>query len=494
VSKDEQIAVLSSENVSLSSENACLSSEIASLKHELSQLKKLIYGSKSEKHVSVVSDEQQLNLFAESDTDMVQTTEPQEVKEQITYTRKKNTTKHPGRHPLPDHLPVQEVIIEPDVDTTHMTKVSEVITDTLEYTPASLVIKRIIRPQYAKADGQGIMIGQLPDRPIPKAIAEASLLAYIFVFKFVDHQPFYRIIVGFKRDYNWTLSPSTLNNWFSQCCILLEPLYNLMKEKLLDCGYIQADESPIKVLDKKLKGKSHHGYQWVYHSPEEKIIVFHYRKGRGMHGPKEFLCQYKGILQCDGYTVYDKIGKSAGITLAGCTVHVRRKYVEAKENDRNRAIYALDIFKKIYALEAKAKDSENKTKYRNQHIRPLYLQLKEWIEENSNQVVPKSPIGKAMSYTLSQWDKISNIFSDGKIELDNNLIENKIRPLALGRKNYLFAGSHNGAQRIAMMYSFMATCKANNVNPYQWLKHTLQNIGQASIQDLEKFLPSKFNT
>lgn len=481
VLKDEQIDLLASENISLSEENK-------SLKHELSQLKKMIFGVKSERHISPVS-EDQLNLFVQDDTS--DQTE-QEVTEPITYVRKKPGKKHPGRHPLPAHLPVEETIIEPEEDTTGMVKIRDEVTDTLKYTPASLVIKRIVRPQYARPDGQGVMIGELPSRALPKAIAESSLLSHIVVKKFVDHMPFYRQISGFYRDYQWKVSSSTMNDWFTQLCILLDPLYNRLKEKILDSGYIQVDESPIKVLDKVKKGKSHHGYQWVYHSPEDRLVLFNYRKGRGMHGPKEMLSSYSGILQSDGYTVYDKIGKREDIFLAGCLVHVRRKYVEALDSDPDRANYALDIFKNIYHQETKAKESDDRKGHREEHIVPLLQELNTWIRAEGIKVLPKSPIGKAMKYTLSQWNKITQIFEDGRIELDNNLIENKIRPLALGRKNYLFAGSHAGAQRIAMMYSFMGSCKANDVNPYEWLKYVLDNIGQSSIQSLDQFLPSNF--
>ena len=488
MSKDEQISVLTEQNNFLSSELTSLSSENLDLKHQLSQLKKLIFGTRSERHVTGQS-EDQLNLFVDPQSE----TQEQEVKEKISYTRKKASSKHPGRHPLPDHLPVREVTIEPEEDTSDLVKISELVTDTLEYTPASLVIKRLIRPQYAKPDGDGVLVAELPPRALPKAIAESSLLAQIFVSKFVDHQPYYRQIAAFKRDYNWKLSSSTVNDWFTQVCVLLEPLYNLLKEKILKSQYIQADESPIKVQDSDKKGKTHQGYQWVYHSPHLKLVLFNYRKGRGMHGPKEFLSLYEGILQCDGYTVYDKIGKSKSVTLAGCSAHLRRKYVESLNSDKSRATIAINLFKKIYEQEVKAKESEDRKAYREENIRPLYVQLRKWVDEQSMKVLPKSPIGKAMSYTVSQWDKIMNIFKDGRIELDNNLIENKIRPLALGRKNYMFAGSHAAAQRIAMMYSFMTSCKANDVNPSIWLKFVLDNIGQTSIQNLDQFLPNNFS-
>ena len=225
-----------------------------------------------------------------------------------------------------------------------------------------------------------------------------------------------------------------------------------------------------------------------------KTVLFNYRKGRGQHGPKEILQNYQGILQCDGYTVYDKIGSSGQITLAGCLVHVRRKYIEAKDSDATMANHALDIFAKIYKLEKQAKLSDDRKSFRTGHTLPLLQELKDWVDEKAIIVLPKSPIGKAMSYTIKQWPKIINIFSDGRIELDNNLIENKIRPLALGRKNYLFAGSHKGADRIAMMYSFFATCKANNVNPYNWLKSTLEQIPSCKITELDKLLPLSQDT
>lgn len=473
MSKDEQIAFLKTENVDL--------------KFQLEQLKKLVYGTKSERQITTESNDQ-LNLFGEQ----VEDKEDELLSEPITYTRSKQKKNHPGRHPLPSHLPVEEVIIEPKQDTSGLAKISEEVTDTLEYTPASLVIKRTIRPKYAKADGQGVIIADLPSRALPKSIAESSLLTHILVSKFIDHLPFYRQIQGFKRDYDWKLSSSTINDWFIQTCTLLKPLYDKMRKNLLSTSYIQADESPIKVLDNNKKGKTHQGYQWVYHSPEEKIIVFNYRKGRGMNGPKEFLMGYSGILQCDGYTVYDKIGKSPEITLAGCMVHARRKYVEAKDNDEKRSLFALDLFKQMYEHENKAKQSDDRKEYRDKHIKPLLLELRKWIDEQCIYVLPKSPIGKAMSYTISQWDKLIAVFDDARIELDNNLIENKIRPLALGRKNYLFAGSHDAGQRIAMIYSFFATCKANDVNPNRWMKFTLDNIAETNIQDLEKLLPNNF--
>jgi len=214
-------------------------------------------------------------------------------------------------------LPVREVVIEPEEDTTGLKKIGEEISETLEHTPASLIKRRTIRPKYAKANDEGIIIANLPSRPIDKSIVEACLLSHILVSKYIDHLPFYRQIQMFKRDFRWEPAQSTMSDWMASCCQLLEPLYNTLKQKILASDYIQADESPIKVLDSDKKGKTHQGYQWVYHDPVQKLVLFNYCKGRGQNGPKELLANYKGYLQCDGYTVYDKIEADPNINLAG---------------------------------------------------------------------------------------------------------------------------------------------------------------------------------
>jgi transposase len=462
------------------------------LKQELAQLKKLIFGSKSERFVPTPINVNQISLFEDQEVEIV---DPIEEEKTITYERKVSK-KHEGRNEIPSHLPVEEYIIEPQEDTTGLVKIGEEVTETLEYTPASLIKKITRRPKYAHPDGNGILIGALPSRPIDKGIAEASLLAHIFVSKFCDHLPFYRQIQMFKRDYDWNVSDSTMNDWYASCYTLLDPLYQHMRRRALTSRYLQVDESPIKVLDSDKPSGTHQGYQWVYHSPSERIIFFDYRKGRGMHGPKEVLSDYNGYLQNDGYTVYDKIGQSSpDITLVGCTVHARRYFTEARDNDKKRADYILEIFQKIYQVESDIKSltSKEKQAQRLEKIKPLYNQIIEYIKQENVYVQPKSPIGKAMTYFQNQWPKLQNIFLDSMLELDNNLIENKIRPLALGRKNYLFAGNHTGADRIAMMYTFMATCKANDVNPRAWLEHVLKNIKDTKLSELHTLYPQNYN-
>ena len=492
MSREELIqenAKLKEQNVLEKEQKAQLEQKYKSLQEQFNQILKLVNGFKSEKLKHSDIAENQPTLFQE----LPEAKPDQEEQETITYNRTKK--KHNGRNKLPENLPVKEITIEPEEDTEGLVKIGEEVTETLEYTPASLIKRRTIRPKYAMADGNGVIIGDLPSRPIEKCIAESSLLAYILVSKFVDHLPLYRLIQKFSREYSWKPAESTLCGWVDGSCKLLDPLYNKLKQKILSSDYIQADESPIKVLDKDKVRSTHQGYQWVYQL--DNLVLFNYRKGRGQNGPKEILVDYQGYLQCDGYRVYDKIGQQKGIKLVGCLAHARRKFFDAQDNDAKRAKHALKLFAEIYALDKEitqtfGDDYQKIQEQRLEKIKPLLESIKSWIEQENLNVLPKSSIAKAMRYFIEQYPKLEAILLDPRIKLDNNLIENKIRPLALGRKNYLFAGSHRAAQNIAMIYSFFASCKANDVNPYDWLNDILEKLPDWNIQNLNQLLPDQW--
>lgn len=471
-------------------QNKAQAIEIISLKRELSAIKKLIFGKKSERFISNETPSEQLAIFTQEDQEIA-STDP--ATQTITYERKKSKP-HPGRNVIPDHLPVEVRVIEPEEDISELKCIGKDITRTLDYTPAKLVCIQYERPKYVKdrVESSKVIQASLPTRPIEKGIAEAGLLSHFFVSKFIDHLPFYRQIEMFKRDHQVTFCPSTMNSWFIKCSELLNPLYQVMKEELLSTDYLQVDESPIKVMDKDKKGETHQGYMWVYHNVDNGLAVFEYSKGRATSAPKAFLKNYKGYLQCDGYKVYNAIDKeNKDITLIGCLAHARRYFHEAKSTDKQKAQKALTIIQRIYQIQRAIKEKKLEGS-RSELIKPLLYELKEWSDHVKNKVLPKSAIGKALTYLTKQWPKLENIILEDRIQLDNNLIENKIRPLALGRKNYLFAGNHGSAQRIAMMYSFFATCKVHNINPQEWLTDVLQRLPDHSIQNIDALLPHKW--
>lgn len=466
------------------------------LKQELAQLKTLVFGSKSERFAAGASPDQLALAFEQKPA---QPLSGQELTEQINYTRKKaalsTPVNHPGRMPLPASLPRQEVILEPLADLTGYRQIACEITEELEYIPGKLFVKRYVRPKYVKGNGDDFIIAELPRRPIEKGIAGPGLLAQVIIDKYVDHLPVYRQVERFKRE-GITLPSSTISGWLSACCQLLEPLYDKLKASVLKSTYLQVDESPIKVLDKDKKGTTHRGFYWLYYAPVSKQVFFDYRRGRGRDGPEEILRNFNGHLQTDGYQVYQNFAKRSHIVHMGCMAHARRKFIEAKENDPLIAEYALTEIGKLYAIERQALDGEITTEQladnRTALAIPILRDLKQWMINNYSQVLPKSPIGKAIEYALSRWEQLCVYTDDATLLIDNNQIENAVRPLAIGRKNYLFAGSHEGAVRAAMLYSFMGTCKKNNVNPFEWLKDVLTRIPDHHANKLDQLLPQNW--
>ena len=471
-----------------------LAIENIQLRHELDQLKKIIFGSRHERFIpSTTPDQLALGL---SDVSAPIVAVPLSV-QTIQYDRKKNEGSqkvHSGRMKLPASLPREQVIIEPTQDVTGFQKIGEEITEELERIPGKLFVRQYVRPKYVSPLGDQIVIASLPSRPIDKGIPGPSLLAQIAIDKYVDHLPIHRQVERFERE-GMKLPASTLTDWIGSACALITPLYELHRKVVLSSNYLQVDETPIKVLDKDKKGSTHRGYHWVYHAPQERMVLFDYREGRGREGPEECLKDFEGFLQTDGYAVYENFNKRADITLLHCMAHARRKFDEAKDNDLARASYVLTEMQKLYALERQAKEQqlscEEIAAVRQRESVPILKALKEWMIENYKTVLPESSIGQALFYSLQRWDKLSLYTTDGRLQIDNNLVENSIRPVAIGRKNYLFAGSHNGAQRAAMLYSLLGTCKLNGINPFEWLRDVLAKIPDHPVNKLDLLLPNK---
>jgi transposase len=478
---------------SLESNEEQLKSNINYLEFRIEQLNRLLFGAKRERFIS---NEQHGQLSLPFDIPETKTEEGKT--EQISYTRKKKPRKnHPGRKPFPDHLPVEEIVIEPEEDTSGMKCIGKEVTDQLELVPAKLFVKRYIRPKYIRQeDKEGLVckgiIADLPVFPIEKGIAGPGLLAQIMVDKYVDHLPIYRQVQRFKRE-GIDIPSNTINGWQDAISRLLFPLHEKQKQLVLGQGYLQVDETPIRVLDNDKKGKTHQGYYWVYNSPIQNAVLYDYRKGRGREGPKEMLKGFNGYIQSDGYNVYEWFGKKEGITLVNCWAHARRYFEQALDYDAQGAGHVMTEIQMLYAIERFARDmglcAAERKELRLEHSLPILNELGKWLAEYLKKHLPKGPMGKAIRYTIARWDNLLAYLYDGLLEIDNNLVENAIRPNALGRKNYLFAGSHEAASRAAMLYSFFGTCKKHNVNPFDWLRKVLETIPNYPINKLQDLLP-----
>jgi hypothetical protein len=341
-----------------------------------------------------------------------------------------------------------------------------------------------------------VIIADIPTRPNHKGIAGPGLLAHVITSKYVDRLPLYRRRQQVKR-HGVTLPLSTLTDWVRQSADLFSPLYHQLKTTLLEAHYLQADESPLRVLDREKKGSSHLGYMWVYHSPLDGLVLFDYRKGRSRAGPNEILRDFSGYLQTDAYQGYKDITAKKHVIGVGCFAHARRYFKDAQAADAERAEWMLDRIQKLYLIEREARENgyshEERYQLRQQSAQPILKEIKAWLDEQSTHVLPKSAMGKAIGYALGQWSRLERYTEQGYLEIDNNWIENEIRPLALGRKNYLFAGSHEGARRAAIIYSLLATAKKHDVEPFTYLKDLLIRIKDHPFKKLNLLLPPLWN-
>lgn len=483
------------EHINYQSLYEALQVKYEALELEVAQLKKMIFGSRHERFIATANNPTQLTLDVQAE--QIAQCNIVDAK-QISYTRITTAVTekkvHPGRMKLPEHLERREIIVEPEEDTTGYKKIGEEITEELEYEPGSLYVNKIVRPKYARPDNGGIATASMIERPLPKAIAGAGLLAQIVIDKYVDHLPLYRQMERFKRE-GIVIPYSTITDWVSGTCKLIEPLYEALKKLVMQSDYLHADESPIKVLDKEKKGTTHRGYYWVYNNSVLRLVIFDYQPGRGKEHPENMLKGFKGYLQTDGYPGYDFLKQQKDVTVLNCMAHARRMFYDALANDKARAEYALEQFGLLYDIERNAvqlSGTDEVQQLRQKEAAPILKSFGQWMQQEYIKVPPKSAIAQALQYSIGRWKELSTYTTDGKLKIDNNPVENSIRPVAVGRKNYLFAGSHEAAQRSAMLYSLLGTCKLHNVNPFIWLKDILKRIPAHPINKIEELLPQNW--
>ncbi len=466
---------------------------IQNLQLEIIGLKKIVFGSSHERFIAATSGNAP-TLFDVPPIAEVATLSTTTLSYEKTKTQLQSN--HKGRNGFAEHLRREEEIIYPDgIDPASVKKIGEDVTEILAYKPQEVFVKRLVRPKLLDILTNRIFQAPAPERTFEKSNVDSSLVAQVIVEKYVDHLPLYRQLRRYER-FGVVISDSTIGDWLATAAKWLLPLYEAHKLLVLGCGYLHADETVIKVLDCDKKGATHQGYYWVYQSHEQRLVLFDYQTGRGREGPQSILKDYKGYLQTDGYQGYDDFENQPSITLVNCMAHARRKFNEALSNDKDRSTYVLTEIQKLYAIERHLTENglnnEQRLQYRTQYAIALLSDLGAWMQKAYTEVLPSSAIGKALFYSLNRWEKLRLYATTGILHIDNNPVENSIRPVAVGRKNYLFAGSHAAAQRAAMFYSLLATCKNYHVNPYFWLHDILNRIASHPINRIEELLPQNW--
>lgn len=469
--------------------------QIDDLQGQLHYLKRQLFGKKSEK----LNPEQRLlfeNLYCEIQA---------KIEEQKPKAKKagRRNTNHNGRRPLPEELPRETIEIEPtetektcNVCDNPKQRIGEEVTEKLEYEPASFYVKRYVRPKYACRKCQSnISIGQLPPMAVDKGIPGEGLLAHIITSKYCDHAPLNRL-EGILNRHGVDITVSNMCDWVGRCADLLKPLVKRMHERILESAKINTDDTAIPVKNKKRKGSTYNGYLWAYIG-DKNDVVFDFTKNRSREGPIRFLGDYNGYVQADAYSGYDELFRKNKAVEVGCHAHARRKFEYAMDSDPVRAARMMTLWSRLYEIESRAKkenySSDKLLAARQNEAGSILSEIKNTLDQYKLQVLPKSPMGKAVTYALNQWDALVRYIEDPMLDIDNNLAERTLRMVVIGRKNYMFAGSESGAQRAAIIYSLVAGCKLNGHDPFVYFNDVLRKVSTHPAEKIDDLLPSNWH-
>lgn len=454
-----------------------LQSQLAFLKHKL-------FGRRGEK-----LDPAQLLLFKEL-TDQVEALQEEAELEQISYKRRKPH----GRKPLPDDLPSEDIVYPPEHTDCPccgeaMRNIGDEVTEELEYHPGSLFKRRHIRPKYACHQCQeGVHIAPMPPRPIDKGIAGPGLLAHVLTSKYADHTPLNRL-QGMLNRHGVDISVATMCDWVGRMADLLAPIREGLKAQLLAGPLIQSDDTETPYLLRSDKKQTARGYLWTYLCESSRLVLYDFRTSRGRAGPTDFLRGFSGTLLTDGYAGYDEIVRTAGLIRAGCWAHARRKYYDARRDDPRRCGQMLRLIQDLFGVDRKAKEAREQSidsrspfgeaehlALRQAESAPLIEKIRDCVDAWSLEVLPRSSVGQAIAYMSHQWKPLTVFLADASVALDNNASERAMRHVVIGRKNWMFAGSESGGHRAATIYSIVATCKLNGLDPFAYLRDVIDRL------------------
>lgn len=403
-----------------------------------------------------------------------------------------------GRVPLPRHLPRERIEYHPPEQALHCPvcgqrkeRMGEEITEQLDYVPASFLVRQHVRVKYVcKKCQEGVVIADLPDRPIERGRPGEGLLAHVLTSKYGDHQPLHRQEAIFRR-HGVEIARSTLCDWVGECATLLRPLVKEMHRQILLSEKLHTDDTPVPARNGSGK-EVHKGFLWVY-IDSANDVVFDYTSGHSREGPVRFLGDYAGYVQADAYKGYDAIFARGHATEVGCWAHTRRKFFDAQSSDPARATEMLARIGELYGVEHRAREQnlnrQQITLLRQKESRPILEGIDKRLEQWAGEVLPKSPMGQAIGYARGQWQALTRYTQDGLLSIDNNLAERVLRMVAIGRKNWLFVGHDNGGHRAAVLYSLVASCKLCEIDPFAYLRDVLTRISTHPASRIAELLP-----
>ncbi|MDP6658099.1 MAG: IS66 family transposase [Nitrospinaceae bacterium] len=476
------------------------------LQHQVDQLLRRVYGRRSEK-----LDPNQLmfdDLIMESLDQPAPQPPPELLVVENTEKKKPRTGKrnHPGRIPMPEHLERVNIVLDiPEQEKVcpetgkPLKKIGEEVSQKLEYRPGKLVVNVYRRPKYASPDSiasghVGVITAPMPDHPIERCKADIGLLSQVIVSKFADHLPLYRQDGIFERE-RVNIPRATQSSWVIQTYEAIRPLEDALKMAVLSRDVIFTDDSIIP-LQVKGNGKVKKARLWVYvrGGPGPPLTVFDFSHDRSKKRPLDFLDGYRGYVHADAYSGYDELFRLDWVIEVACWAHTRRKFDEAASSRPQEATEVLARIAQLYKIESECKEMtpEQRCNVRDQRSRPILDGIFERMEELKTKTLPSEPFRKAIDYALNQRKALFRYLDDGRLKPDNNTSENAIRPLALGRKNWMFTGSERGARATALFLGLIQSCKACEVNPWEYFDDMLRRIMSHPVNRLGELLPDQW--
>ena len=467
----------------------------AKLTHENALLKRMKFAAQSERfnaeQRSLLEDEIEADLAAVS----------LEIKQLQPPAAGPQVKQQPKRQPLPAHLPRREIRHEPDSTTCTcgcaMKRIGEDVAEKLDYVPGVFTVERHVRGKWACTQCESITQVPVAAHVIDKGIPTSGLLAQVLVAKYADHLPLYRQETIFARA-GLAIARSTLAQWVGTCGVRLQPLVDALKAQILSCSVLHADETPVQML-RPGKGATHRAYLWAY-APgafeDMKAVVYDFCESRAGEHARNFLGDWRGALVCDDFAGY-KAGFANGITEAGCLAHARRKFFDLHAANQSQiAEYALQQFARVYEIEREVKElaTDQRQAIRQQQTKPLLDALHQWMLLQRQKVPEGSASAKALDYSLRRWEALTRFADDGQLPVDNNWIENQIRPIAIGRNNWLFAGSLRAGQRAAAVMSLIQSARMNGHDPYAYLRDVMARLPMQRASQISELLPHRWQS
>ncbi len=497
---------LERENVDLRRKLEESEQRLAEAQTQIAELKRELFGPKSDR----LTPEQQEQLSklnqdleaeakrpAAASDGILQDEEDQEEK------KKKGSRaarRRSARHPLPAHLETETVTIEPELKPCPCCgkmpeRIGEEVSEEIDLIPAKLIRRRTVRPKYACRCGEaGVTVALLPPRLIPQSRLGLGLAVHIVLARYDDHLSFYRLEQQFRERHGIIIPRPQMVQWAEHIATWLVPVYDTMWNAMVAGGYLQVDETPVKVLDPEVKGKAARGYLWFYAVPGGDVILV-FDPSRGQQPVRDRLKNFTGTIQTDAYDVYEALRKrQSSLQRIGCLAHSRRRFYAAARENLGDAAWFISQIRRLYQIEDEIRDLTPQERYRLrlERVPAIWQSLKAKAEDLTPRTLPKSTLGNAVRYFTNDYEALTGYLRDGRFEIDNNLVENSIRPAAVGRRRWLFIGHPDAGWRSAVIYSIIGSCRRRGINPQEYLTDVLSRLPTSKTSNIAELIPANW--